>query len=128
MDLMYLSKRLERRKEIVEEEGEEVREVGLVGRGRDVVDEGIDCFVAKVRGRDWMGESCGWNSGSSSITLKRWAPPELAGAALGTASFSAAMGVDAEALLLGTKRDRERERLLERVVSDRRPVAVAVLL
>lgn len=59
MDFMYLSKRLERWKEIVEEEGEDVREVGLVGRGRDVVDEGTDCFVASVRGRDWMwmGES-----------------------------------------------------------------------
>lgn len=59
MDFMYLSKRLERWKEIVEEEGEDVREVGLVGRGRDVVDEGIDCLVARVRGRDWMwmGES-----------------------------------------------------------------------
>lgn len=55
------------------------------------------------------------------------APPELAGAVLGTVSFSAAKGLNAEALLLETKRDRERERLLGRVVSDRRPVAAAVL-
>lgn len=112
----------------MEEEGEDVSEVGLVGRGRDVVDEGIDCFVARVCGRDWTGEPCGRNSGSSSITLKRWAAHDLAGAVLGTVSFSGAKGLDAEALLLGTKRDRERERLLEGVVSDRRPVAVAVLL
>lgn len=43
----------------MKEEGEEVREVGLVGRGRNVIDEGIDCFVARVGGRDWTGESCG---------------------------------------------------------------------
>lgn len=32
----------------MEEEGEDVSEADLVGRGRDVVDEGIDCFVARV--------------------------------------------------------------------------------
>lgn len=126
-DLMCLSKRVERRREIVEAVGEEVREVGLVGRGSDVVDEGINCFVAKAEGKDWMVESCGWNSGSSSMILKGCAPPQLAGAVTGSVSSSAAKAVDSEALLPGTNRDRERVRLLERVVLDRRRVTVAVL-
>ena len=56
---MCLSKRVERRREIVEAVGEEVREVGLVGRGSDGVDEGTNGFVARAEGKDWMGESVG---------------------------------------------------------------------
>lgn len=61
------------------------------------------------------------------MTLKGWAPPQLAGAVAGGLSSSAAKAVDSEAPLLGTNRDRERVRLLERVVFDRRRETTGVL-